>query len=135
LTGSADFIERARTARKILGGSMRQAGVIAAGGIFALEHSRSRLAEDHENARALAAGFRTIPALKVDRDEIQTNIFFADVLSDTLPAVAFSEAMKANGVLVNAPRRNSKTIRFVANAGVSRSDVEETVAIARRLLS
>jgi threonine aldolase len=135
LTGSADFIERARTARKILGGSMRQAGVIAAGGIFALENSRSRLAEDHENAHALAAGFRTIPALKVDRAEIQTNIFFVDVLSDTLPAAAFSEAMKVNGVLVNAPRRNSKTIRFVANAGVSRSDIDETVAIARRLLS
>jgi threonine aldolase len=135
LTGTEAFIERARSARKILGGSMRQAGVVAAGGIFALEHSVDRLREDHEHARALSDGFRAIPGMKVDREETQTNIFFADVVSDRLTAAAFTEAMKANGVLVNAPRRNSNTIRFVTNAGVNRSDIEETLSIVRRLLA
>src|SRR5262249_40865735 len=79
LAGSADFIERAWVFKQRFGGAMRQAGIVAAGGIYALEHHVNRLAQDHERARALARGLSELPGIALDADRVETNIVIFDV--------------------------------------------------------
>lgn len=134
LVGTAEFIERARSARKILGGSMRQAGVIAAAGVFALETQLARLAEDHEHARRLADGLRRIPAMRVDREEVQTNIFFADLVGEAMTPHEFVDRLKGRGVLVSRPRGTSRTLRFVTHDGISRDDVDAALGAVEQVL-
>ena len=81
------------------------------------------------------AGLRRLPGLRVDRDEVQTNIFFVDVVSDALTAAEFVAALAARGVRLNPPRGNSRTVRFVANAGVTTADIDETLAIVTQVLA
>lgn len=135
VAGTAEFIERARSARKILGGSMRQAGVIAAAGVYSLERSIGRLAEDHDNARRLAAGLRRLPGIQVDREEVQTNIFFVDVISDQVTAREFVAGLHASGVRVNPPRAASRTVRFVAHDGITVNDIDAALAAAEAVLA
>jgi threonine aldolase len=130
LVGSNDFIKRARSARKILGGSMRQAGIIAAAGEYALQSSANRLSDDHQHARLLADGLRDISGIRVDRDNVQTNIFFVDIVSATVTAAEFVQGLAKRDVLINAPRAGSSTVRFVTNSGVSRTQIDEAVAAA-----
>ncbi|MCA9995278.1 MAG: low-specificity L-threonine aldolase [Anaerolineales bacterium] len=82
LCGSADLIQRARRLRKLVGGSMRQAGVVAAAGVVALHEMIERLADDHDNARTLAEGLATIPGIDIDVDMVRTNIVFFDLAAD-----------------------------------------------------
>jgi threonine aldolase len=114
LAGPKDFIERARFFRKQFGGQMRQAGIIAAGALYALEHNRGRLAEDHANARALAGALSASPALAAL--EPQTNIVMIDV-SGGITAAELAAALRERGVLVYAiaPQR----IRAVTHLDVS----------------
>ncbi|MGH2602786.1 MAG: threonine aldolase family protein, partial [Dehalococcoidia bacterium] len=135
VAGTAAFIERARPARKILGGSMRQAGVIAAAGSYSLERSIGRLQEDHDNARRLAAGLRRLPGIRVDRDEVQTNIFFVDVVGDQVTGREFVEGLRARGVLVNPPRAASRTVRFVTHAGITTDDIDAALSAAEDVLA
>jgi threonine aldolase len=135
VAGSAGFIERARGARKILGGSMRQSGVIAAAGVYSLERSIGRLQEDHDNARRLAAGLRQLPGLRVDRDEVQTNIFFVDVISDQVTASEFANGLRERGVLTNPPRTGSRTVRFVTHDGITAADIDAAIAAATDVLT
>ena len=79
LVGSREFIEKARVYRKLFGGGMRQAGVLAAAGLIALENSPARLHEDHANARYLAEGLAQLPGVRVDLSKVQTNIVIFDV--------------------------------------------------------
>lgn len=134
VAGNAEFIERARAARKILGGAMRQAGVIAAAGAYSLEHSVARLSEDHETARRLAAGLRHLPGLIVDREEVQTNIFFVDIVGERVSAAQFAAGLRAGGVLINPPRTGSRTVRFVTHDGITTSDIDSVLAVAARVL-
>lgn len=128
--GSREFIEEARRARKVLGGGMRQAGVIAAAGIVALTEMVDRLAEDHANARRLAEGLAQMPAYHVDLQRVYTNIVYFDVV-DGRPAEAVVEEAKQRGVLVLAvgPQR----IRAVTHYGIEASDIEEALDVFDRI--
>ena len=120
LNGSADFIARARQVRRMVGGGMRQAGVIAAAGVVALERMIERLSEDHENARLLAAELATLPGIGLDPASVQTNIVAFDL--DGWEPPDFLAALKDVGVLAVpfGPHR----IRMVTHNDVSREDVE-----------
>jgi threonine aldolase len=126
LCGSAGFIARARKMRKMLGGGMRQAGVIAAAGIYALEHMVDRLAEDHENARALARGLAELPMIDLDPEAIETNIVIFHVAGDWQD---FARALKANGVLASV--YGERKMRMVTHYGIDRADIDEVLARVR----
>jgi threonine aldolase len=131
LAGSAEFIERARRFRKMFGGGMRQAGIIAAGALYALEHHRERLGEDHANARALAEGIAGLPGIGLDAAAVETNIVIFRVT--TMPAADLSRRLHAAGVHVLPT--GPETIRAVTSLMVSAEDVAEAVAIFRKVLA
>ncbi len=130
LAGSYEFVERARNNRKRFGGAMRQAGIIAAGAVYALEHNVDRLAEDHQNAATLASRLLQVPGLAIHHP-VQTNIVIADVtaLGGAEPVV---EALRAEGVLCGlaSPTR----VRFVTHLDVSAEAVAAAGEIAVRVL-
>jgi threonine aldolase len=122
LVGDKEFIDRARKVRKILGGGMRQAGVIAAPGIIALERMVPRLKEDHVNAKLLAVGLAEL-GLKIDMATVQTNI----VVAETAPnksAELISKA-KRNGVLCSSFGKS--LVRFVTHHGIDKADIEDVL--------
>jgi threonine aldolase len=133
LCGSAEFIERARRARKMVGGGMRQAGVLAAAGIVALEHMVDRLQEDHDNARILAEGIAGIPGLGLDPDSVQTNIVFFDFLDRCMTPDQFCEKLKQQGVLMLALGRGR--VRAVTHYGIERADVERAVQVVHSVMA
>lgn len=123
LSGSRDFIARARRWRKLLGGGMRQAGILAAACIHALEHHVERLAEDHENATRLRQGLQDIDELDVRRDERPTNMVWATLSrehNERLPAF-----LQERGIMVGA---FGDTVRMVTHLDVSAADIDTTVA-------
>jgi threonine aldolase len=134
LCGSKDFVERARKFRKMLGGGMRQAGVIAAAGIVALETMVDRLAEDHANARRLAKGLASIKGITLAQDDIPTNIVMFH-LSPELSVVEFVEGLEKAGVKIGL--RDGRPFRAVTHHMVSSSDIDEALtrieAVCRRL--
>ena len=128
LCGSKDFVERARKYRKMLGGGMRQAGILAAAGIVALETMVNRLAEDHTNAKRLAQGLASIKGITLSQDDVPTNIvMFA--LSPELSSGEFTEALLKSGVKVGSHGGN--LFRAVTHRMISSSDVDEAVAIIK----
>jgi threonine aldolase len=133
LVGSRDFIERATWVRKRLGGGMRQAGIIAAAGIVALEQMVDRLAEDHEHARLLARGLSEVPGLRIDMSSVETNMVNVDHADTGLSTSEFVTRLKSVGVLVGA--RPPRQIRFVANRHHTPETMREIVQRVRRVLS
>lgn len=127
LTGSREFIARARQTRKMLGGGMRQAGVIAAAGIVALTRMVDRLWEDHANASRLAEAIARAPGLAVDLTSVQTNMVYFDVGATGLSAEAFVKRMAEAGVKAGA--MGEKSIRLVTHYGVESEDVDRTIAV------
>lgn len=121
LCGSAQFIQRARKYRKMVGGGMRQAGIIAAAGIVALETMIDRLQEDHDNARVLAEGLAGLPLLRLDPTTVQSNIVAVDV--DGVSAGEFEGRLRGAGVLVTY--MGGQRLRLVTRYGIQRADVEE----------
>jgi threonine aldolase len=119
IAGRRDFIRRCRKLRKMYGGGMRQAGILAAAGLYALDHHRARLAEDHANARALAERLAGARNLRIDPARIQTNIAMVDLERGTAAAVV--QQARAAGVLLGAsgPQR----IRVVTHLDVDRAGV------------
>jgi threonine aldolase len=132
LVGSRRFIERARSVRKMLGGGMRQAGVIAAAGLIALEEMPKRLHEDHANARLLANGVAQLPRVDIDLATVQTNIVIFGVagVSDVAPLLA---ELKKRGVLAGSAAANQ--IRFVTHKDVGQAACEETLRITAEVLA
>ena len=124
LCGSKDFVERARKFRKMLGGGMRQAGVIAAAGIVALETMVERLAEDHANARRLAQGLAGIKGISLAQDDIPTNIVMFHLWSEW-SAVEFVKGLDRAGVKIGF--RDGGPFRAVTNRMVSASDIDEAL--------
>jgi len=132
ICGDADFIARARRVRKSLGGGMRQAGIIAAAGIVALDEMVGRLAEDHANARALAEGLAGIPGLLIDPDDISSNIVYFRVSRQGLGASELTQQLGALGVRVLPTAADQ--MRAVLNYHVSSSDVKRALEIFNRIM-
>lgn len=132
--GRRDFIEDARRWRQVAGGGMRQAGVFAAAGLVALDTMVDRLAEDHANARRLAA-LLAEAGLTVDPppEEVETNIVFAEVPEEAMDAAAFVSELGRKGVVINAPR--GRRVRFMTHHDVSSDDVEFAGACVRDVLA
>lgn len=131
LVGSREVIERARVFRKSLGGGMRQAGVLAAAGLIALEEMPKRLGEDHANARMLAEAIARCDAAEVDPTEVQTNIVIF-TLRDEGDAAALVRALREDGVLASAIGPHA--VRLVTHYDVSRKDCERAASVLERLL-
>jgi threonine aldolase len=124
LAGTANDMAQARRYRKMLGGAMRQAGAIASAGVYALRHNIDRLAEDHANARLLAEGLAEIPGIRVDREVVETNLFFFDTADTGLTPQEIEAGMLARGVRLHAW---SSIIRAVTHLDISRADIEHAV--------
>ena len=132
IVGSADFVKRARQMRKVLGGGMRQAGVIAAAGIVALTEMVGRLEEDHRNARILAEGLATLPGITIDPSRVQTNIVvFA--MGGAAAAEALAGALGSEGVLVSD--FGGGRLRMVTHYGITAEDCRAAVEAVRRGLA
>jgi len=131
--GSKPFIAEARRARKVVGGAMRQVGVIAAAGIVALEQMVDRLAEDHANARALAAGLADLPGISVEDVPVRTDIVYFNVTRADMDAAQLTARLKEQGVwmLPLGPRR----IRAVTNYHVTADDIEAALVTCRAILA
>lgn len=127
VVGSEDFIEEARRARKVLGGGMRQAGVIAAAGLVALEKMVDRLEEDHANARLIAEGVASIEGLGIDMKSVQTNIVIFDVAPLGLTSQKMIGLLKEEGLL--AITKGRTLVRCVTHYGIEREHAEEAVRI------
>lgn len=131
LAGSQEFIARARRFRKQFGGAMRQAGIIAAAALFALDKHRERLAEDNANARTLAKAICNLPNIRLDTKSVETNIVVFEL--EEIPAYEFAEKLYRNGVHVLAT--GPKTIRAVTNLNVSHEQILTSSSIIKNTLS
>jgi len=133
ICGSAEFIKAARRNRKIVGGGMRQAGVIAAAAIVALEQMVERLAEDHENARILAEGLAEIPGFEVDLSTVQTNIIIFGLTDTRVSAKDVVRALAAEGVKIGVI--DARHFRAVTHYGITREDIDVALMVARKVMS
>jgi threonine aldolase len=131
LLGSKAFIDRGRGYRKAMGGGMRQAGVLAAAGLVALEKMPARLKQDHDNARLLAEGLAKIPKIKIDPKKAPTNILVFDVSATGMDAPTFNQSLATHNVLANAI--NLDEMRFVTHYDVSREDCLKTLEVVREI--
>ncbi len=129
LAGSKEFIEKARWVRKMLGGGMRQVGVIAAAGIVALEEMIDRLKEDHRRAKELANGLAEIPGVEINPEEVQTNIIFFKVRD----ARSVVQKLAEYGVLALAV--SDEDIRMVTHKDVDDEDVERALEAFKKILT
>ncbi len=132
LVGSKEFIEKARIFRKMFGGGMRQAGVLAAAGLIALEKHPPLLLRDHQNAKILAKGLATIPGIRIAAAKVQTNILIFDVSGTGMTSDQLSAKLKAQGVLANGV--DPKTMRMVTHYDVSAQGIERVLQALRAIL-
>ncbi len=132
LAGSHEFIKVARRLKHLFGGAMRQAGIIAAAGVYALEHHVARLAEDHEHARRLAQVLAELPGVSLNPADVETNIIIFDVGATGRPAKEIGERLEKEGVRVSVMGRTK--LRAVTHLDVSRQDVERAIDVFRHVL-
>jgi threonine aldolase len=132
VVGSEEFIETARKKRKMLGGGMRQAGVIAAPGIVALTSMVSRLREDHDNAKKLAGALSMLDRIHIDLSTVQTNIVIADVSRTGLTEQEFHDQALAKGLAVSTFGPN--LVRFVTHHGITAPDIDRAVSIVEDIV-
>jgi len=125
VVGTREFIDKARKVRKVLGGGMRQAGIIAASGIIALEKMIDRLEEDHRNARRLAEGIAKIEGIAVDMERVQTNMVLFDISGLGIADELFLLKLKENGVLALTNAKNK--VRMVTHRGIEKEHIEKAV--------
>jgi len=133
LVGSHEFIEKAHIGRKLLGGGMRQAGVLAAAGLVALEESPKLLARDHENARRLAEGLAQIEGIAIDPKKVVTNIVIVDVKATRRSAAEICGDLGRKGILC-APSAPF-SIRMVTHYDVDRAGIDRALAVMAQALS
>ena len=133
LAGDSAFIARARRIRKLVGGGMRQAGIIAAAGIVALDEMIDRLAEDHDNARMLAEGLASFPQIAIDLATVQSDIVIFKLREGHGTPEALAQALGERGVLVGGIGRGY--LRAVTHYGIDASDIEEALEITRATLA
>ncbi len=130
--GTKDFIAQARRNRKVVGGGMRQAGILAAAGIVAITEMVDRLADDHENAGILAEGLANIPGLSIDPAMVSTNIVYFDVIKENITASILAENLDRQGIrlLPTGPKR----LRAVTNYHVTSADIALVLAIISKVM-
>src|SRR5277367_2922276 len=133
IVGSQEFIDKGRVYRKMFGGGMRQAGVLAAAGLLALEKSPARLHIDHEHARLLAQAAASIPGLRLDPAKVRTNILIFDCSQTGKTAVQFCDALAAHGVLAQDTALYS--VRLVTHCDVDRAGIDRAIAVLREVVA
>jgi threonine aldolase len=131
LVGSKAFIAEARVVRKALGGGMRQAGVLAAAGLLALEEGPKRLHEDHENARFLAESLARLPGISIDPRTVQSNILIVDIAGTGMTSTELSGKLAAHRVRANGV--NPQTMRFVTHLDVNRKQCERALQAVEQI--
>lgn len=132
-TDDPTILERLRRFRRMYGGAMRQSGILAAAGLYALEHHIPRLANDHAHATRLAARLHQIASVAINPAAVETNILFFDVHHPRLTASAFVTALRQEGVLLNAV--NAKTCRAVTHLDVSTDAIDQAADAIARILA
>ena len=132
-TNDGPAMDKLRRFRRMYGGGMRQAGILAAAGIYALEHNIPRLKEDHEHAQRLARLLQKIPTVSLDLDRVETNIVIFDVMGSNRSAQEIVAVLRKEGLLLNAV--GGKTFRAVTHLDVTTRDIEEAGEIFARVLS
>jgi len=132
VAGSKTFIDRVHRFRKMFGGGMRQVGIIAAAGIYALDHHIERLEEDHQNAKRLAFGLKEFKGISIDPEQVETNIIIFSIADTGMTALQLTEAMKRNGVLIHPISRTK--IRLVTHLDVSSEDIEDALKVFEKVL-
>ena len=132
LAGDNNFIERAFRFKHQFGGAMRQSGIIAAAGIYALENNVERLEEDHCNAQRLATKLYSIPGIDVDVDCVETNIVFFDVIGTGLTAIDVSNALKAQGVHIGVVGETK--LRALTHLDIDKAMIDETAEILTTII-
>ncbi len=133
VVGDREFIERAHRIRKRLGGGMRQAGILAAAGIHALEHHIDRLAEDHARARLLAEAWTALPGIEIDLDAVQTNMVYVHFRDPDRNAVEIVDRLRDAGIWVTAT--GPRTIRALTHLDVDDSGIEAAATAMELLLA
>ncbi len=133
LVGSKEFIAKAWRWKQRMGGAMRQAGIIAAAGVYALEHNVERLAEDNANARRFADLIAGTPGVAVDPETVETNIVFFDVAGSGLTAAAVAEGLAGHGVRIGVMGETS--LRAVTHLDVNRVQVEEAAVAVSKVVN
>jgi len=133
LVGTEKFINRARHLRKMLGGGMRQVGIVAAAGIISLEKMIERLADDHKHAKELADGLRQISGIEVDEDSPHTNMIYLNLSDDVSASMKqIGETMKKSGVLIDA--EDSRRLRLVTHYWIDDDGVEKSISAFKEAL-
>ena len=133
LAGKRDFIHEAWRVKQMLGGAMRQSGVIAAAGLYALDHNWDRLAEDHDNAQHLAKGLANIKGIQIDAEKMATNLVFFEITKPGMSSVKFVEACKQRNIGVGA--NTATRIRAVTHLDVSRADIDTALKVISDLMA
>jgi len=132
LAGAREFIKEARRCKHLFGGAMRQAGIIAAAGVYALQHHVQRLADDHVHAKMLAEALAELPGIRLNPAEVETNIVIFDVGAAGRPAQTLAEQLEQAGVRVSVVGRSK--LRAVTHLDVSRQDIEHAIAVLRQVI-
>lgn len=132
LCGSDDFIREARRARKVLGGGMRQAGVLAAAGIVALDEMVDRLAEDHANAQRLAEGLAEVPGIGIDPARVETDIVIFELTRDDMTPQGLADRLREHGVLLLPTEE--RRLRAVTHHGIDAADIDTALTAFHRVL-
>ncbi len=133
VAGSRELVRAARRIRKRLGGGMRQAGILAAAGLFALDHQLARIGEDHDHAQALAAGLAEIPGLSLDPADVETNLVFARLTKPGWDVPRALAALRAHGLLAGDGEHGR--LRFVTHLDVPGDAIPEAVRRVERALA
>lgn len=133
VAGPKNYIARVHRARKVLGGGMRQAGIIAAAGIVALTQMIDRLADDHANAKLLAEGLAEIPQIVIDSARVQTNIVVCHLRVPDWQPAAVIDALREQGVLIGG--FGDHRLRLVTHYGIERDDIQQTLLAMSRVFA
>ena len=133
LAGSKEFINKARRMRKLLGGGMRQAGILAAAGIIALEKMTKRLHEDHENIKYMAEKLLEMPEISLKPENVQIDMVYFDIVKEGFDAAAFTDYLFNNGVKINNDW--PLEFRYVAHNDISREDIDKVIGLMKEYFS
>ncbi|MBI1807535.1 MAG: low-specificity L-threonine aldolase [Ignavibacteria bacterium] len=133
IIGDREFVQQARKYRKLFGGGMRQAGILASAALYALDHNIERLNDDHQKASTFALGLGSLKQLEIDMNEVQTNMVFVDIMKTGKTQDEVLNLLKSKGILLTPER--SSSIRAVMHLDVSMDEVTEAVSVFQSLFS